>query len=50
MNYDFFLMRHAYSRHNFEKDQWKQRFGDKSYKTLNEYRISKFAPELIDSP
>lgn len=50
MDYQFLLMRHAYSRHNLEKDQWKQRFGDKSYKGLSEYRISKFAPELIDSP
>lgn len=50
MDFDFVLMRHAYSRHNHEKDQWKERFGGKSYKTLTEYRISKFTPELIDSP
>ena len=44
MQFDFLLMRHAYSRHNLEKDQWKGRFGDKSYKNLPEYNISKFAP------
>lgn len=42
-------MRHAYSRHNLEKDQWMARHGDKSYKKLPEYNISKFAPDLVDS-
>ena len=50
MNYSFLLMRHAYSRHNQEKDYWKGRYNDKSYKQLPEYRMSKFCSSLVDSP
>ena len=34
MSYDFLLMRHAKSKHNKVKDQWKERYYDKSYKQM----------------
>ena len=35
MDYTFLMMRHAYSKHNVENDQWKERYGDKSYKKMH---------------
>lgn len=44
MDSHFTLMRHAYSRHNRTKDQWKQSHGGKGYKNTPEYQLTKLCP------